>query len=88
MHSKSKRPPATPTDMRCHPLQVSEHTTDKKKMNEPSMVLYNNLLSIPPILVLGAFFGEYQTLLQQPALNNPVFWFVATLGGLIGFASE
>ncbi len=40
--------------------QVAEHTTDKKKMNEPSMVLYNNLLSIPPILLLGAVFGEYQ----------------------------
>jgi len=25
--------------------KVAEHTTDKKRMNEPSMVLYNNLVS-------------------------------------------
>jgi len=42
-------------------------------------------LSIPPILVLGAVFGEYSSLLQQPALGNPMFWMVAVLGGLIGF---
>jgi hypothetical protein len=55
------------------PLQVAEHTTDKKKMNEPSMVLYNNLLSIPPILLLGAFFGEYGVSQPRPKAGGTRF---------------
>jgi GDP-mannose transporter len=31
------------------------------------------------------FFGEHKSLLEQPALQNPVFLAVALLGGLIGF---
>lgn len=65
--------------------KVAEHTTNKQKMDEFSMVYYNNLLSIPPILVLIFFFGEHKTLLAQPALQNPTFLFVALVGGLIGF---
>eukprot|EP00877_Chromochloris_zofingiensis_P006086 jgi/Chrzof1/1730/Cz10g18260.t1 len=65
--------------------KVAEHTTNKQKMDEFSMVYYNNLLSIPPILCLMAFFGEFQGLLSQPALSNPSFLAVALLGGLIGF---
>jgi GDP-mannose transporter len=65
--------------------RVAEHTTNKQKMDEFSMVYYNNLLSIPPILVLMAVFGEFNGLLAQPALQNPQFLAVAVLGGLIGF---
>jgi GDP-mannose transporter len=65
--------------------KVAEHTTNKQKMDEFSMVYYNNLLSIPPILVLMFLFGEHQGLLAQPALANPVFLFVAVTGALIGF---
>jgi GDP-mannose transporter len=54
-------------------------------MDEFSMVYYNNLLSIPPILVLMFFFGEHRGLLAQPALQNPMFLLVALVGGLIGF---
>ncbi|GIL62314.1 hypothetical protein Vafri_16593 [Volvox africanus] len=66
--------------------KVPQHTTDGQKMDEFSMVYYNNLLSIPPILVLMAVFGEYDGLLRQPALAMPAFQMVAVLGGLIGFA--
>lgn len=65
--------------------KVSEHTTDRKKMDEFSMVYYNNLLSVPPILALMLAFGEHKGLLQQPALANPTFLLVALMGGLIGF---
>lgn len=65
--------------------KVAEHTTNKQKMDEFSMVYYNNLLSIPPIVVLIFFFGEHRTLLHQPALHNPMFLAVALVGGLIGF---
>jgi GDP-mannose transporter len=65
---------------------VAEHTTNKQKMDEFSMVYYNNLLSLVPIFGLMVAFNEHSTLLNQPALYNPVFLLVASLGGLIGFA--
>jgi GDP-mannose transporter len=65
--------------------RVAEHTTDRRRMDEFSMVLYNNALSIPPVLVLMILFGEHKGLLSQPALTNPAFAAVAVLGGLIGF---
>ena len=66
--------------------KVSEHTTNKARMDEFSMVYYNNLLSLPPILVLMWVFGEIPTLPHQVALHNPMFLSVATMGGVIGFA--
>lgn len=72
--------------MRAAMDKVAEHTTSKQKMDEFSMVYYNNLLSLPPILLLMAAFGEFSTVGQQPALHSPTFLAVALLGGLIGFA--
>ncbi|KAG2446095.1 hypothetical protein HXX76_000695 [Chlamydomonas incerta] len=66
--------------------KVSEHTTNKQKMDEFSMVYYNNLLSIPPILVAMWFFGEFEGLFDEPALRNPSFLLVSAMGGIIGFA--
>ena len=40
--------------------QVAQHTSNKERMSEFSMVYYNNLLSIGPVLVLMALFGEFQ----------------------------
>lgn len=66
--------------------KVAEHTTNKQRMDEFSMVYYNNLLSLPCILGLMYLFGEFSVLDKQPALANPTFLFVAGLGGLVGFA--
>lgn len=66
--------------------RVAEHTTTKQKMDEFSMVYYNNILSLLPIFALMVAFGEHKTIMHQPALSNPTFLVVATLGGLIGFA--
>ncbi|GFR52326.1 hypothetical protein Agub_g14864 [Astrephomene gubernaculifera] len=66
--------------------KVSEHTTDKQKMSEFSMVYYNNLLSIPPILCMMWYFGEFEGLTSQPALQNTAFLIVSAMGGIIGFA--
>ena len=41
-------------------MQVAQHTSTKERMSEFSMVYYNNLLSIGPILVLMAVFGEFE----------------------------
>lgn len=56
--------------------QVAEHTTNKQKMDEFSMVYYNNLLSVPCIMGLMYFFGEFGTVMSQPALQNPQFLLV------------
>lgn len=66
--------------------KVSEHTTNKQKMDEFSMVYYNNLLSLPPILCLMMYFGEFSTIQNQPALSNPYFLVIGGMGGVIGFA--
>ncbi|PNH07869.1 GDP-mannose transporter GONST2 [Tetrabaena socialis] len=50
------------------------------------MVYYNNLLSIPPILGLMWYFGEFETLAAQPALRETAFQVVSAMGGVIGFA--
>lgn len=41
-------------------LQVAQFTVTKERMTEFSMVYYNNLLSIGPVLLLMALFGEFQ----------------------------
>ncbi|KXZ49837.1 hypothetical protein GPECTOR_19g288 [Gonium pectorale] len=59
--------------------KVAEHTTNKQK------VYYNNLLSIPPILAMMWYFGEFEGLTQQAALRNNTFLLVSAMGGIIGF---
>eukprot|EP00197_Chlamydomonas_leiostraca_P010279 CAMPEP_0202885236 /NCGR_PEP_ID=MMETSP1391-20130828/41562_1 /ASSEMBLY_ACC=CAM_ASM_000867 /TAXON_ID=1034604 /ORGANISM="Chlamydomonas leiostraca, Strain SAG 11-49" /LENGTH=360 /DNA_ID=CAMNT_0049568479 /DNA_START=49 /DNA_END=1131 /DNA_ORIENTATION=- len=66
--------------------KVAEHTTNKQRMDEFSMVYYNNLLSLPCIAVLMWQFGEFGGLTAQPALRNTEFLVVAGAGGIIGFA--
>ena len=41
-------------------LQVAQFTLTKERMTEFSMVYYTNLLSIGPVLMLMALFGEFQ----------------------------
>ncbi|KAL6763118.1 hypothetical protein V8C86DRAFT_2507702 [Haematococcus lacustris] len=66
--------------------RVKEHTHDRQRMGEFSMVYYNNLLSLGPIAVLVLGFGEVSKLPQETALLDPEFLLVALLGGLLGFA--
>eukprot|EP00239_Pterosperma_sp_CCMP1384_P002723 CAMPEP_0197858328 /NCGR_PEP_ID=MMETSP1438-20131217/32059_1 /TAXON_ID=1461541 /ORGANISM="Pterosperma sp., Strain CCMP1384" /LENGTH=134 /DNA_ID=CAMNT_0043474455 /DNA_START=406 /DNA_END=810 /DNA_ORIENTATION=- len=61
-------------------------TAKQTKLDEFSMVLFNNVLSIPLILVLMLYFGEIPMLLHEPALSSPQFLFAATCSGLLGFA--
>ncbi|PNH07851.1 GDP-mannose transporter GONST1 [Tetrabaena socialis] len=55
-------------------------------MDEFSMMYYNNLLSIPPIMGLMWAFGEFETIQHQPALANPAFQKVVVMSGFLGFA--
>uniref|UniRef100_A0A7S0YDK0 Sugar phosphate transporter domain-containing protein n=1 Tax=Polytomella parva TaxID=51329 RepID=A0A7S0YDK0_9CHLO len=65
--------------------RTAEYTTNRQRLDEFSMVYYNNLLSVPFIILLMIVFGEFQGLLDQPALTNPWFIAVAILGGVIGY---
>lgn len=58
---------------------------NKKPLDEFTMVLYNNILSIPMILILILASSEHSRLPLEPALTNPRFLSAATLSGVIGF---
>jgi GDP-mannose transporter len=66
--------------------RVSPYTVSGKKLDEFSMVFYNNLLSLPFIAVLMAGSGELSSVWYEPDLHNPAFLFIAILSGIIGFA--
>lgn len=48
-------------------------------------MFYNNLLSLPFILLMMAVTGEVHSVWQEPDLFNPTFLLVAGFSGLIGF---
>jgi len=50
-----------------------------------SKVLYNNVLSVPMLLVAAAANGEFATILGEPALHNPRFQAAACLSAICGF---
>ncbi|KAL3676010.1 hypothetical protein R1sor_025958 [Riccia sorocarpa] len=66
-------------------MDLAKEKTKTKTLNEFTMVLLNNLLSLPLGLALILIF-ETQTLQDSPALKIPMFWVVATLSGLLGLA--
>ncbi|KAL2608335.1 hypothetical protein R1flu_026908 [Riccia fluitans] len=66
-------------------MDLAKEKTRTKTLNEFTMVLLNNLLSLPLGLAL-MFIFETKTLLDSPALKVPMFWGVATLSGLLGLA--
>ena len=60
-------------------------TSDGKKLNEFSMVFYNNLLSLPFLAVMMAGTGELHRVWYEPDLTNPQFLLVAVFSGILGF---
>jgi GDP-mannose transporter len=56
-----------------------------RSLDEFSMVYYNNMLSIPLVLVLVVLTNEHAILANDPALQNPRFVAAATLSGIVGF---
>jgi GDP-mannose transporter len=65
--------------------RIAAHTSNGKRLDELSMVYYNNLLSLPFILGLMAVSGELTTFYQEPDLYNRSFLLVAVLSGLLAF---
>ncbi|KAK9840936.1 hypothetical protein WJX81_001201 [Elliptochloris bilobata] len=60
-------------------------TVAKTKLDEFSMVFYNNLLSMPLIALLMWWYGEIERLPTEPALHNPHFLFAACASALLAF---
>ncbi|KAI4305227.1 hypothetical protein L6164_028606 [Bauhinia variegata] len=55
-------------------------------LNEVSMVLLNNLLSLPFAIFMIFLFGEWDYVTQADVVTIPIFWIVATASGLLGLS--
>lgn len=67
-------------------MDVAKQQTKSGNLNEFSMVLLNNLLSLPLGLSLIIVSNEWEYLYSSPVLRIPAFWVVATSSGLLGLA--
>ena len=65
--------------------RVVKLTVNQTKLDEFSMVFYNNLLSLPLLGGLMWTFGELERLPLEPALRNPAFLFAACASAALGF---
>ncbi|KAG6767421.1 hypothetical protein POTOM_028626 [Populus tomentosa] len=67
-------------------MDTAKHVTKSGNLNEFSMVMLNNTLSLPLGLILIFVFNEVDYLSRTPLLRLPTFWFVVTLSGFLGLA--
>lgn len=67
-------------------MDTAKQVTKSGNLNEFSMVLLNNILSLPLGLVLIFVFNEVDYLSKTPLLRAPIFWLVVTSSGLLGLA--
>ncbi|KMZ68794.1 GDP-mannose transporter [Zostera marina] len=67
-------------------MDTAKKVTKSGNLNEFSMVMLNNLLSLPLGVFLTFAFGEVDYLFKTPLLRNPIFWAVIILSGFLGLA--
>ncbi|XP_041997987.1 GDP-mannose transporter GONST1-like isoform X2 [Salvia splendens] len=67
-------------------MDTAKQVTNSGELNEFSMVLLNNTLSLPLGVLLVFVFNEVDYLLQTPLLRLPTFWLVMTFSGFLGLA--
>lgn len=67
-------------------MDLAKQATKSGSLNEFSMVLLNNSLSLPLGLALALIFKEPDYLYNSPIIRLPMFWVVSTLSGLFGLA--
>ncbi|KDP39053.1 hypothetical protein JCGZ_00810 [Jatropha curcas] len=67
-------------------MDTAKQVTRSGNLNEFSMVLLNNTLSLPLGIILIFVFNEVEYLSKTPLLRLPVFWLVMTLSGFLGLA--
>lgn len=67
-------------------MDTAKQSTKSGSLNEVSMVLLNNALSIPFAVILIIVFSEWEYVYQAEVIREPMFWFFATASGLLGLA--
>ncbi|GAB2283153.1 GDP-mannose transporter gonst1 [Dionaea muscipula] len=67
-------------------MDTAKQVTRSGNLNEFSMVLLNNTLSLPLGLALILLFNEVDYLYQTPLLRSSMFWLVITMSGFLGLA--
>ncbi|XP_011628553.1 GDP-mannose transporter GONST1 [Amborella trichopoda] len=67
-------------------MDTAKQVTKSGNLNEFSMVLLNNVLSLPLGLTLIFIFNEVDYLCETPLLKMPMFWVVITSSGFLGLA--
>ncbi|GAQ82356.1 GDP-mannose transporter [Klebsormidium nitens] len=67
-------------------MDTAKAATKSGTLNEYSMVMLNNLLSLPLILVLVCLTDEVSRLRASPLLVVPSFWVAAFFSGLLGLS--
>uniref|UniRef100_A0A5B6ZM14 Sugar phosphate transporter domain-containing protein n=2 Tax=Davidia involucrata TaxID=16924 RepID=A0A5B6ZM14_DAVIN len=67
-------------------MDTAKQVTKSGNLNEFSMVLLNNTLSLPLGILLVFVFNEVDYLSRTPLLRMPIFWMVMTFSGFLGLA--
>nr|CAB3481822.1 unnamed protein product [Digitaria exilis] len=67
-----------------HVMDSAKQATKSGNLNELSMVLLNNILSLPLGIILVLGFNEVGYLLETDLLRMPEFWLVITASGVLG----
>ncbi|XP_043719795.1 GDP-mannose transporter GONST1-like isoform X1 [Telopea speciosissima] len=67
-------------------MDTAKQVTKSGNLNEFSMVLLNNILSLPLGILLIFLFNEVDFLYNTPLLKMPMFWLVLTSSGFLGLA--
>ncbi|KAG6629100.1 GDP-mannose transporter GONST2-like [Carya illinoinensis] len=67
-------------------MDEAKKSTKSGSLNEVSMVLLNNLLSLPFAIFLIILLGEWEYVINVEVTKLPMFWVVATASGLLGLA--
>ncbi|KAF6153530.1 hypothetical protein GIB67_027397 [Kingdonia uniflora] len=67
-------------------MDTAKQLTKSGSLNEVSMVLLNNALSLPFAIFLILLFGEWKYVYNVDVIRIPMFWVVATGSGFLGLS--
>ncbi|XP_026412655.1 GDP-mannose transporter GONST2-like isoform X1 [Papaver somniferum] len=67
-------------------MDTAKQTTRSGSLNEVTMVLLNNALSLPLAIFLIIVFKEWEYVYTVDVVRLPMFWVVATASGLLGLS--
>lgn len=67
-------------------MDRAKQLTKSGSLNEVSMVLLNNMLSLPFAIILILVFDEWHYVINAEVIREPMFWVIATASGLLGLA--